>query len=86
MKTEWRGRDDDMADFVVVDSFEHAALVHVRVSADVSGAMVRIIGRGNRLVAAQYMSFSPSGHGTAVRWSFSFCHLKKGRGDEFDRL
>jgi hypothetical protein len=36
MKTEWRGRDDDMADFVVVDSFEHAALVHVRVAHDLA--------------------------------------------------
>jgi hypothetical protein len=36
MKTECRGRDDDMADFVVVDSFEHAALVHVRVAHDLA--------------------------------------------------
>ena len=34
VKTQWRRWDDYMADLVVVDPFEHAALVHVRIVHD----------------------------------------------------
>src|SRR6516164_715657 len=36
VKTQWRGRDDNAPDLVVLDPFEHAALVHVRVVHDLA--------------------------------------------------
>src|SRR6266581_3507146 len=36
VKAQWRGRDDDMADFVMLDPFEHAALMHVRIVHDLA--------------------------------------------------
>src|SRR6516225_6464222 len=36
VKAQRRGRDDDMPDLVVLDAFEHSALVHMRIVHDLA--------------------------------------------------
>jgi predicted CDP-diglyceride synthetase/phosphatidate cytidylyltransferase len=55
VKTQWRRWDDDAADLVVLDPFEHAALVHVPVVHDLADVAHR--GAGDIVIGGFFGGF-----------------------------